>query len=107
MKPEIRYGKAEVSVYRAHPGAERPLFAALVDVTVLGEEFLASYTEGDNTRVVATDSMKNFIHAMALEHEGATLESFAAFLGRRFLGTYPQIEALRVAVREVAFARVG
>jgi len=44
---------------------------------------------------------------MALDYEGATLEGFAAFLARRFLTTYPQMEALRIAVREQPFRAVG
>ena len=46
-------------------------------VIVRGEAFVPSYTEGDNSMVVvATDSMKNFIHAMALEYEATSLEGF-------------------------------
>jgi len=70
---------------------------------VFGDEFLASYTEGDNTRVVATDTMKNFIHEMALDYTGTTLEGFLAFLGRRFLETYPHVSALRLRAKERPF----
>ena len=114
---EIRYGKAQVSFYRtyakplrvtpipesAFTGRENVLFAAEVDVDVFGDTFLDAYTAGDNRDVVATDTMKNFVYTMALEYEGATLEGFLAFLGRRFLETYPQMEALRVRGREAPF----
>jgi len=40
---------------------------------------------------------------MALEYPGATLEGFLAFLGRRFLETYAQMEALRLRGREAPF----
>ena len=63
--------------------------------------------DGENSNVVATDTMKNFVYAMALDYEGATLEGFAAFLARRFLSTYPQMEALRIAVREQPFSATG
>ena len=55
---------------------------------MFGDNFLPAYTEGDNSAVVATDSMKNFILAKGLEYEGATLEGFLAELGRGFLETY-------------------
>jgi urate oxidase len=114
---EIRYGKAQVSFYRTYAkplvvtpipessftGRANILFAAEVDVDVFGETFIAAYTEGDNRNVVATDTMKNFVYAMALEYEGSTLEGFLAFLGRRFLETYPQMEALRISGREAPF----
>ncbi len=59
---------------------------------VFGSNFLPAYTEGDNSNVVATDTMKNFILTQALAFEGATLEAFLYFLGQQFLATYPQME---------------
>ncbi len=100
MTVEIRYGKARVVFFltRTPPA---PPFAAAVDVDVFGERFIASYTEGDNREVVATDTMKNFVYATAAEFTGTSLESYVAFLGRRMLTTYPQMERIRVTAREV------
>ena len=50
------------------------LFANEITVEVFGDNFLPAYTRGDNSSVVATDSMKNFILSQAREYEGATLE---------------------------------
>jgi urate oxidase/2-oxo-4-hydroxy-4-carboxy-5-ureidoimidazoline decarboxylase len=102
MKAEIRYGKHNVSFYRTHP--VRGLLAGRVSVDVFGDNFLPAYTEGDNREVVATDTMKNFVYAMALEYSGASHEGFAAFLGRRFLSTYPQMQWLRLLIDEIPFA---
>lgn len=118
----IGYGKLSIPLYRtyAHPltdvklvpespftGRSNVLFAAEVDVEVLGQNFLPAYTEGDNSSVVATDSMKNFVLRQALEFDGATLESFVDWLGRRFLERYPQMERLRLTVREMPFGDVA
>src|SRR5579863_9067643 len=107
---EISYGKAHVPVYRVYAtplsgiaplpessftGRENVLFAAEVDVEVFGENFLPAYTHGDNSMVVATDTMKNFILQQALTFSGATLEEFLDDLGHEFLATYPQMECLR------------
>ncbi len=102
MKAEIRYGKHEVSFYRTHPS--RVLLAGRVTVDVFGDNFLPAYTEGDNRNVIATDTMKNFVYATALEYQGATQEGFAAFLARHFLETYPQVQSLRIFLRELPFA---
>jgi urate oxidase / 2-oxo-4-hydroxy-4-carboxy-5-ureidoimidazoline decarboxylase len=99
---DIRYGKHNVSFYRTHPG--RGLLGGRVSIDVFGDNFMPAYTKGDNREVVATDTMKNFVYAMALEYTGASHEGFAAFLGRRLLETYPQMSALRLFVREVPFA---
>ena len=102
MTYEIRYGKAEISVYRTRL-AGRPLFGALVQVDVFGDNFLPAYTEGDNSMVVATDTMKNFTYAAALEFGGSTHEQFADFLARRFLETYDQMQRVRIRCRELPF----
>lgn len=114
----ISYGKMRVPVYRVYAsplrgirpvpespctGRDNTIFAVEVDVEVFGSNFLPAYTHGDNTNVVATDSMKNFILRQALEYQGATLEDFLAELGRRFLATYPQMESLRLTSRELPF----
>jgi urate oxidase len=118
----ISYGKLEVPVHcvgvaplRGLPAIpESPvraldsgLLACVVGMEVLGQGFLPAYTEGDNSAVVATDTMKNVILRHALEHDGAALEGFLDALGRRFLGTYPAMEGLRLSARELPFAPVA
>src|SRR5690349_23108201 len=118
MSATIRYGKRQVTVYRtyaqplqgitpipesAYTGRDNTLFAVDVDVEVLDDNFLPAYTEGDNSNVVATDTMKNFVLQQALAYDGATLEGFLDFLGRRFLATYEQMHHLRLSGREQPF----
>lgn len=112
----IRYGKADVSVYRTYArplrgltaipesgfvGRENTLFACSVDVEVFGGAFARAYTVGDNSMIVATDTMKNFVHLKALEYDGATLEGFLHFLGIEFMNTYSDLGALRLIGREL------
>lgn len=118
---EIGYGKHQVPVYRVYAtplrgvppipessftGRENILFAAEITVDVFGDDFLAAYTEGNNRRVVATDSMKNFILRETLAYEGSTLEGLLAFLGRRFIATYEQLHHIRLFARELPFPAV-
>jgi len=97
---EIRYGKTRVIFFRLARRSAPP-FAAEVDIDVFGERFKASYTEGDNREVVATDTMKNFVYATASRFSGRSLEAYVSFLGRELLTTYPQMERIRVTAREV------
>jgi urate oxidase / 2-oxo-4-hydroxy-4-carboxy-5-ureidoimidazoline decarboxylase len=99
----ISYGKLRVPVHRIE---RDDVFACEVDVEVLGENFAPAYTEGDNSAVVATDTMKNFVLRESLAHDGATLEGLLSFLGHRFLETYPVMRALRMSGRELRFDRV-
>ncbi len=98
----ISYGKLRVPVHRIEADE---LFACEVDVEVLGDNFTPAYTEGDNSAVVATDTMKNFILRESLHYDGDTLEGLLAFLGRGFLATYPVMEAVRMTGRELRFDR--
>jgi urate oxidase len=99
----ITYGKAAVPVYRVR---DNQLMAVEVDVEVFGENFLPAYTKGDNSAVVATDSMKNFILRHGLSYEGATLEGFLAELGRGFVETYDDMTALHLSGRELRFDHI-
>jgi len=101
----ISYGKLEVPVHLVR--GER-LLAADVSMEVLGQGFLPAYTEGDNTNVVATDTMKNVILRRAHEYEGPTLEGLLHDLGHGFLSTYPEMEGLRLwAARQPWVAETG
>jgi urate oxidase / 2-oxo-4-hydroxy-4-carboxy-5-ureidoimidazoline decarboxylase len=118
----VEYGKASVSFYRTYAkpldgltpipesafvGRPNILFANDVEVLVLDQTLAPAYTEGDNSLVVATDTMKNFIHEVAIEFEGATLEEYLLFLARRFFQTWNHVNSLRVSGRELPFPAVN
>jgi urate oxidase/2-oxo-4-hydroxy-4-carboxy-5-ureidoimidazoline decarboxylase len=114
----MNYGKENVAVYRTYAtpledvrtipessfdGRENILFGAEVRVQVEGEAFLPSFSEGDNSMVVATDSMKNFIHHHLGEYEGATIEGFLDYVGTELLETYSQMEAVTISADQLPF----
>jgi urate oxidase len=101
---EISYGKLVVPLQLVR--GDR-LLACDVSMEVLGQGFLAAYTEGDNRKVVATDTMKNVIQRQAHAYEGATLEGLLDALGRHFLTTYPDMEGLRLWAAETPFVAVS
>jgi urate oxidase len=122
VRHQIGYGKDEIAVYRTYArplegvapvpestfvGRPNTIFGAEVDVEVLDENFLPSYTEGDNTNVVATDSMKNFVLEKSLEWDGATMEHLLWFVGQEFLREYAQMNHLRLRARELPFRSIS
>jgi urate oxidase / 2-oxo-4-hydroxy-4-carboxy-5-ureidoimidazoline decarboxylase len=96
------YGKAAVSAYRI---AGERLFSCEVELIVGAEALAPSYTEGDNSLVVATDSMKNFVHRAALDFDGNDLEDFLKLVGQRFIDRYEHLEWVQVEGREVPFEK--
>jgi urate oxidase len=106
------YGKGDVSVYRLNraatsPADPNPVFGANVLMLLYGEAFWQTYLTGDNTGLIATDSMKNFIQRETMNFEGKDLEEFCRFLAEEFLRTYAQVEGLQVSADEIPYAPIG
>jgi urate oxidase/2-oxo-4-hydroxy-4-carboxy-5-ureidoimidazoline decarboxylase len=103
------YGKGDVTAYRlkrdgqSDPRAS-PFFGANITMLVYGDAFWSTYTTGDNTGLIATDSMKNFVQREMLHYEGSDLEGCCRFLGAKFLATYPQVEGLQMSAIEIPYA---
>ena len=106
------YGKGDVIVYRLHrTGApcegQCPVFGANVKMLLYGDSFWPTYTTGDNTGLIATDSMKNFIQRETVNYSGPDLETYCKFLAEKFIGLYPQVEGLQVSASELKYAPQG
>jgi urate oxidase/2-oxo-4-hydroxy-4-carboxy-5-ureidoimidazoline decarboxylase len=96
----VSYGKGAVSVYRIE--GDR-LFGAEIELVIGDEVFVPSYTEGDNSLVVATDSMKNYIHKVALDYPGDTLEDLLQAIAGSFLERYEHVESVNLTATELSF----
>lgn len=106
------YGKGDVIAYRLNrdgrtPEGKSPVFGANVLMLLYGDAFWKTYTEGDNTGLIATDSMKNFIQRETMTFDGFDLESYCRFLGDKFLSTYAQVEGLQISASEIPFSTFG
>ena len=73
---KISYGKLRVPLQRIvkRDDGDHDVLACEVSIEVLGENFAAAYVEGDNSAVVATDTMKNIILRESLAYGGDTLD---------------------------------
>src|SRR5688572_28096571 len=97
-----RYGKAAIRIVRV--GRDTTPHA-LRDVTVaiaLEGDFAAAHTDGDNSLVVATDTMKNTAYAFAADHLRGPIEAYAMAVGGHFL-EFDQVDRAIVNVREHAW----
>jgi urate oxidase len=75
--------------------------------TMLEGDFGESWTAGDNRRIVATDTIKNICYIVARENMQACPELYGSALARRFLERYPQVETVRVSMRETRWQRAS
>ncbi len=106
------YGKGDVTAYRLHrdgrvPAGRSPVFGANVRMLLYGDAFWPTYVDGDNTGLVATDSIKNFIQRETLNFDGFDLEEYCSFLATKFLGTYKQTDGVQVAAAERPYERLA
>ena len=102
------YGKADVIAYRLQrEGGPSPVFGAAVTMLLYGDSFWPTYATGDNTNLVATVSMKNFIQRETLNFEGADLESYCRFLADKFLAVYPHTEGIQISATEIPWAAIA
>jgi urate oxidase len=68
--------------------------------------FGASYVHGDNHQIVATDTMKNSVYALASKYTLTDLESFGQALARHFLEHYPQVTTATLSLVEQPWQRL-
>jgi urate oxidase/2-oxo-4-hydroxy-4-carboxy-5-ureidoimidazoline decarboxylase len=106
------YGKGDVVAYRLQrdgsvADGQSPVFGASVTLLIYGQAFWPTYTTGDNTNLVATDSMKNFVQRETLAFTAGDLESYTRNLAEKFLSTYPQTEGIQIEAVEIPYAGVG
>ncbi|MGV3516101.1 factor-independent urate hydroxylase [Luteitalea sp.] len=106
------YGKGDVTAYRLQRDGSTPdgtsaVFGANVKMLVYGDAFWPTYTTGDNTGLIATDSMKNFIQRQTMAFAGHDLEAYSLFLAETFLARYPQVEGVQVSAVQVPYAPRG
>ena len=78
---------------------------ARVEVSLDGA-FSRAYTAADNSPVVATDTMKNLVNVLALEHLDTANEPFALAIAECLLDRYRQVAEARVEIEETVWSRM-
>lgn len=101
-----RYGKSRVRVMKILRGGATHTMKELDVAVSLEGDFQSSYTSGDNSKVVATDTMKNTVNVFAHRHLGAENERFALTLARHFLESFPQVHSAAVQATERVWERM-
>jgi urate oxidase len=100
------YGKSEIRLVKVRRGTDRhELWDLSVDVALEGD-FEAAHVDGDNSKLLATDTMRNTVYALAKDHLAASIEEFGLRLVDHFLEAGPTVERARVRITEFAWDRI-
>jgi urate oxidase len=97
-----RYGKAAIRIVRVGRDTTPHRLRDVTVAVALEGDFATAHTDGDNSLVVATDTMKNTAYAFAADHLTGSIEAYATALGSHFLQV-EQVDRAIVNVREHAW----
>lgn len=101
-----RYGKAECRVVRIVRDTPRHQIRDLTVSTALRGDFAAAHVDGDQSRVLPTDTQKNTAFAYAKQHGISSPEDYALALARRLLEATPAATGATIRVDEHAWDRI-
>ncbi|KAJ2916086.1 hypothetical protein MD484_g4319, partial [Candolleomyces efflorescens] len=104
-----KYGKTNVRVFRIVRGEAGLHTIVEYNVeTLLEGDIATSYTEADNTVVVATDSVKNITYFLAKTSPHIlSPEKFALHIGTFFVSKYAHIHKVHVTVTQLRWNRIS
>ena len=97
---ENRYGKSRVRLVRVKRQNDRhDLHEWTVQILLLGD-FQSCFTDGDNSRILPTDTMKNTVYSLARNSAADCIEDFAKQLVAFLLSGNPQVSAAEAVISE-------
>jgi urate oxidase len=100
------YGKSAVRLVKVTRDTPRHVIRDLnVDIALEGG-FDACYIDGDNTDMMATDTMRNTVYAVAKNHPLHNIEEFGLALVERYLEAGPKTTHARVHLIEYPWNRI-
>jgi urate oxidase len=100
------YGKSEVRVFKVKRDTDRHEIWDLDVRVALEGDFEAAHVEGDNTGLLATDTMRNTVYALAKDHLTGSIEDFGLALVDHFLEAGPTVERVRVEITQYLWNRI-
>ena len=100
------YGKSRVRLTKiVRQGHNHNIKELNINIQVEGE-FEPTFLTGDNSPVVATDSMKNTVYVLAAKNEFDSIEKFAGILAEHFIKTYKHVSGVTIEIEEDLWQRV-
>lgn len=101
------YGKNAINLSKIirHPDRHEIRHIS-VNVSLTGD-FETVHTEGDNSKVLPTDTMKNTVYALAKHHFTASIEAFGISLAEHFLANNPQVSEVKISLTEYSWRRMS
>lgn len=100
---ENRYGKSRVRLVRVKRDKDRHELREWTLEVLLRGDFETCFKDGDNSKILATDTMKNTVYSLARKSTGGCMEEFAKEIVDFLLSRNPQVSHAEVTVWEKAW----
>src|ERR1044071_4235617 len=100
------YGKSGVRIVKVKRDTERHELWDLDVAVALEGDFEAAHTLGDNSKLLATDTMRNTVYALAKDHLRGSIEEFGLALVDHFIKAGPTVERARVTITQFPWGRI-
>jgi len=100
---ENRYGKSRVRLVRVKRHEDRHELREWTLEVLLQGDFETCFKDGDNSKILATDTMKNTVYSLARKSSGGCMEEFAKEMAAFLLSRNPQVSHAEVTVWEKAW----
>jgi urate oxidase len=101
------YGKSRVRLLRVTRREDRREIRELTLSIRFEGDFETAHTEGDNSKILPTDTMKNTVYALARKNPVPSAEAFCGVLIDHFLGRNPQVTRVHVQAVEQLWDRIA
>lgn len=95
-----RYGKSRVRLVRVKRHADRHDFQEWSVEILLQGDFESCFTEGDNSKILATDTMKNTVYSLARDSAASSMEEFGKEMVDFLLRRNPQVSQAAVNIAQ-------
>jgi urate oxidase len=100
------YGKGLVRIMRVARDAPTHEVRELTLKIMLQGDFAASFLSSDNSKVIATDSIKNIVSITARDHVSAPTEPFIQAVANYFFDHYRQVTNVTISAQETKWQRI-
>src|SRR3954467_9619659 len=101
------YGKSAVRLTKVKRLPDRHELIELEVAIELTGDFADSYLTGDNRLIVATDTMRNTVYALAARHPIDAIEEFGQAVAAHFLANNPHVATATIVLAQTAWKRFG
>lgn len=103
---ENRYGKSRVRLMQVNRTPEGKTLREWIVQVLLTGDFESAHYDGDNSKILPTDTMKNTVYYIAKKSNAVAMEDYARDLIDFLLGRNPQVSKVEVSIEGVMWKRL-